>query len=151
MTMNSFTVDRRTFLKGTGGFLAVSFALPGTALAAGEAAAKLPGDLEDYPMLSSWIRINADGTVTLMIGKVELGQGAVTAVAQVCAEELVVDLDRLHVISGDIFVSPDEGTTAGSQTMQNCASAVQQAAAEVRQILRDMAAEKLGADAESLT
>jgi len=147
--MNTFSsFDRRTFLKATGGFIMVSFALPHAGLAQG---AELPGDLEDHPALSSWIRINADGTVTLFMGKVELGQGSVTAVSQVCAEELVVEFDRVHAIAGDTRLSPDEGTTAGSQTMPNCAPAVQQAAAEVRQILRNLAAERLGQPAESLT
>src|SRR5690606_7532801 len=76
--------------------------------------------------------------------------GSITAVAQVCAEELVVDFSRINVISGDTRLSPDEGTTAGSQTMPNCAPAVQQAAAEVRQLLRNKAAETLGVDADSL-
>jgi len=151
MIMNKIVIDRRAFLKGTGGFLAVSFALPHMAYGAETAEGELPGDLEDHPTLSSWLRINADQTVTLMIGKVELGQGAVTAITQVCADELAVNFERVEVISGDTFLSPDEGTTAGSQSMPNCAPAVQQAAAEVRQILRNMAAEKLGTDAAGLT
>jgi nicotinate dehydrogenase subunit B len=149
--MNEYIMNRRTFLKGTGGFLAVSFLLPSAVFAQHAANGELPGDLEDHPLLSSWIRINADGTVTLFIGKVELGQGATTAVGQVCAEELVIDFNRLQVVSGDTQLSPDEGTTAGSQSMPNCAPGVQQAAAEVRQILRNLAAEKLGVGAETLS
>ena len=143
------TIDRRTFLKGSAGFLAVSFMLPADLFAQTSEPA-LPGDMKSHPQLSSWLRINDDGTVTLFIGKVELGQGALTAVSQVCAEELVVDFDRIQVISGDTRLSPDEGTTAGSQTMPNCAPAVQQAAAEVRQILTTIAAERLDVDRESL-
>lgn len=144
------SIDRRTFLKGSAGFLAVSFMLPAD-LFAQTPEPVLAGDLKDHPELSSWIRINTDGTVSLFIGKVELGQGAKTAVAQVCAEELVVEFDRIKVVAGDTRLSPDEGTTAGSQTMPNCAPAVQQAAAEVRQILRNIAAERLNVDGESLT
>lgn len=144
------SIDRRTFLKGTAGFLAVSFVLPAE-LFAQSSEPELPGDLRSNPQLSSWIRIEADGSVRLFIGKVELGQGAVTAVAQVCAEELVVEFGRIQVTSGDTRLSPDEGTTAGSQTMPNCATAVQQAAAEVRQILTTIAAERLGADRQALT
>jgi len=147
----SYKVDRRTFLKGSAGFLTISFLMPTQMFAQTAETPTLPGDLEDHPMLNAWIRINADGTVTLMMGKVELGQGAVTAVAQVCAEELVIDFARINVISGDTRLSPDEGTTAGSQTMPNCAPAVQQAAAEVRQIMRNLAATRLGAGADSLT
>ncbi len=146
--MNSpFTIDRRAFL-ATAGFLTLSFALPRGALA--EGASKLPGDLEKNPMLNSWIRINSDGTVTLLIGKVELGQGAVTMAAQCCADELMIDMARLNVISGDTRVGPDEGTTAGSQSAPYCAPAVQQASADVRQMLTQMAADKLGANAADL-
>ena len=85
-----------------------------------------------------------------MIGKVELGQGAVTAVAQVCADELDIDMARLRIVSGDTALVPNEGVTAGSQSMPNCASAVQQAAAEVRHILLELAAKKLKVPIESL-
>lgn len=147
--MNPITkFDRRTFLKTSGGFIAISFALPHLAWAQDKP--ELPGDLEDHPMLNAWIQVNADGTVTLLIGKVELGQGAVTAIAQVAAEELVIAFDRLKVVSGDTLLSPDEGTTAGSQSMPNSAPGVQQAAAEVRQIMRNLAAAKLGQPADGL-
>jgi nicotinate dehydrogenase subunit B len=144
-----FSMNRRRLLQ-TAGFLALSFAIPFDLALAAEEAAKLPGDLKDNPMLSAWLRINADKTVTLMIGKVELGQGAVTAVAQVCADELVVDLGRLKIISGDTALVPNEGVTAGSQSMPNCAPAVQQAAAEVREILLVLAAAKLGQPVEGM-
>src|ERR1700693_3559761 len=144
-----FSMNRRRLLQ-TAGFLALSFAIPFDLALAAEEAAKLPGDLKDNPMLSAWLRINADKTVTLMIGKVELGQGAVTAVAQVCADELVVDLGRLKIISGDTALVPNEGVTAGSQSMPNCAPAVQQASAEVREILLVLAAAKLGQPVEGM-
>jgi nicotinate dehydrogenase subunit B len=134
-----FSINRRHLLQGAG-FLALSFAIPFNPARAAE----LPGDLKDTPMLSAWLRINADETVTLMIGKVELGQGNVTAVAQVCADELAIDLTRLKIISGDTELVPNEGVTAGSQSMPNCAPAVQQASAEVREILLGLAATKLG-------
>jgi CO/xanthine dehydrogenase Mo-binding subunit len=101
-------------------------------------------------MLSAWLRINADGTVTLMIGKVELGQGILTAVSQICADELDVNIERVKIISGDTAVVPNEGVTAGSQSMPGCAPAVQQASAEVRQILLGLAATKLGQTVETL-
>jgi nicotinate dehydrogenase subunit B len=145
-----FSLNRRNFIRA-GGFLTFSFAIAGNLVRAVAAeAGKLPVDLQDTPLLSAWIKVNADGTVTLMIGKVELGQGAVTAVAQVCADELDIDLKRLRTISGDTALVPNEGVTAGSQSMPNCASAVQQAAAEVRHILLELAAAKLKAPIESL-
>src|SRR5689334_17181167 len=147
---DTLTLTRRSFVH-TAGFLTLCFALPGGIVRSiAQEAGKLPGDLEDTPLLSSWIKIDADETVTLMIGKVELGQGAVTAVGQVCADELDIDMKRLKIISGDTALVPNEGVTAGSQSMPNCAAAVQQAAAEVRQILLDLAAEKLKLPAETL-
>lgn len=144
------TANRRQVLKTTG-FLALSFGIPtDMAWAAGEEAT-LPRDLERNPMLSAWIRINADASVNLMVGKVELGQGILTAVAQICADELEIDMERLEVISGDTFLVPDEGTTAGSQSMPRCAPAVQQASAEVREILVGLASEKLGQPPKSMT
>ena len=65
-------------------------------------------------MLDAWIRINADGTVTVFTGKVELGQGIVTALAQIAAEELDLPLARVSMISGDTGRTPNEGMTAGS-------------------------------------
>lgn len=132
------------------GFLALSFGIPAERAGAAAGAAKLPGDLKDNPMLSAWLRIDAGKTVTLMIGKVELGQGAITAVAQVCADELAVDIGRLKIISGDTAVVPNEGVTAGSQSMPNCAPAIQQVSADVREILFALAAAKFGQPVEGL-
>ena len=145
-----FSITRRNLLKTTG-FVALSFAIPVDLSRAAEDGAKLPGDLKNNPMLSAWIKIGSDQKATLMIGKVELGQGGVTAVKQVCADELGVSWEQLDLISGDTDIVPDEGTTAGSQTMPNCATAVQQAAAEVREILYGLAAAKLGQPAEGMT
>ncbi len=148
-----FSMNRRRFLQTTG-FLTLSFAIPSELAFAQEAAAPekppLPGSLKDNPMLSAWLRINSDETVTLMIGKVELGQGAVTAIAQVCADELGVNFERLEIISGDTSLTPDEGTTAGSQSMPNGATAVRQASAECREILYGLAAAKLGQPVEGM-
>jgi nicotinate dehydrogenase subunit B len=152
-----FSMDRRSFLK-TAGYVTLSFAIPAD-LAFGQQAPApgaapepppLPGDLKNNPMLSAWFRVNADETVTLMIGKVELGQGSVTAIAQVAADELGVDMDRLQIISGDTAQVPDEGTTAGSQSMPNGALAVRHAAAEIREILYGLASAKLGQPAETM-
>ena len=144
-----YSMNRRRLLQ-TAGFLALSFAIPADFAFAADEASKLPGDLKDNPMLSAWLRINADKTVTLMIGKVELGQGAVTAVAQVCADELAISLDRLKIVSGDTALVPNEGVTAGSQSMPSCAPAVQQASAEVREILLGLAATKLGQSVDGM-
>lgn len=144
-------LSRRGFMRSTGSFT-LSFSLAGpmgrTALA--QDGGDLPGNLADNPMLGSWITVREDGTVTLMIGKVELGQGTVTSAAMIAADELYIDIGALEVISGDTWRSPNEGTTAGSGSAPGCMPAVQAAAAEVREILRGMAAEHFGVDAADL-
>lgn len=137
-------LDRRGFLKGAG-YVALSFAIPAGALAQTPSGDKprLPGSLDAVRSISAWIRINDDKTVTLLVGKVELGQGILTAVAQICADELDVDLERVKIISGDTALTPNEGVTAGSFSMPMCGPAVRQASAEARKIMLDLAAEKL--------
>jgi CO/xanthine dehydrogenase Mo-binding subunit len=147
--MTELAVHRRRFLQGLGS-LTLSFAVPFDVALAQAAAPKRAGDLKTSPRLSAWLRINADGTVTLMVGKVELGQGILTAVTQICADELDVALERVRIVSGDTALVPNEGTTAGSQSMPGCAPAVQQASAEVRRILLDLAAAKLASPATTL-
>ncbi|AMJ62980.1 xanthine dehydrogenase family protein molybdopterin-binding subunit [Bosea sp. PAMC 26642] len=145
-------LDRRSLLKAAGSLsLAFSIPLNAEAQAPAPQRPRLPGDLATTPRLDSWLRINADGTVTLMVGKVELGQGILTAVAQVCAEELDIDIGRIRIISGDTALVPNEGVTAGSFSMPNCATAVRHASAEARGILVGLAALKLGQPAQSLS
>ena len=93
------SATRRQFLRASG-FVCLSFGIPlDTALS--QEPARLPGDLQTNRRLSAWLRIESDHTVTLMVGKVELGQGILTAVTQVCAEELDVEIGQIKVISGD--------------------------------------------------
>ena len=141
---------RRSLLAGSGA-LALGFSLTGDLLAQQAAGPDLPGDLKIHPRISSWLRIEANGRVRLLVGKVELGQGILTALTQLCAEELEIDLSRLDITSGDTQLSPDEGVTAGSFSMPYCGSAVRQVSAEARQILVSLAATKLNVDAAKLT
>ncbi|HEY7386221.1 MAG TPA: molybdopterin cofactor-binding domain-containing protein [Beijerinckiaceae bacterium] len=147
--MSTTVLDRRSLLKATGSF-ALAFSLAGVPALGQSPAPRLPGSLSSNRKLDAWIRINADGTVTLLTGKVELGQGILTAFTQLCADELDVDIGRVRVISGDTGLCPNEGTTAGSFSMPNGGTAVRLAAAEVRHILVQMAAEHLGLPAERL-
>jgi nicotinate dehydrogenase subunit B len=141
------SMSRRGFLGATGS-LVMAFAIP---FSPARAQQELGGDLADSPLLDSWIEIRADGTVIVKIGKVELGQGAVTAYAQVAADELDVALDRVTMISGDTHVCPDQGTTAGSGSMPSAWDSMRIAAADVRHLLVQKAAEELGVDPASLT
>ena len=139
---------RRVFLVG-GGALVVSFSLlPRLSAQEAPPPVRLPGSLSDTPRLDGWIRIDADGSITVFTGKVELGQGIRTALLQVAAEELAVAPKDIRLVTADTDSTPDEGFTAGSQSMQNSGTAIRNAAAQVREILIGQAASRwsLGAD-----
>ena len=145
-------VSRRGFL-AAGGALIVSFSLlPATRLLAQQApaAARPPGSLGNNPMLDAWIRIDADGGVTVFTGKAELGQGIKTALIQVAAEQLGVQPARINLITADTSRTPDEGFTAGSRSMQDSGTAIMNAAAQVREILLARAAERLAVAVDRL-
>src|SRR5512138_860483 len=95
--------------------------------------------------LDDWIAVESDGTVTAFSGKVELGTGVRTALAQIVAEELDIPLERVHMVMGDTARTPDEGYTAGSMTISGSGTALRNAAAEARQTLLEMAAERFDA------
>ena len=146
--------DRRRFLRQSGGFtLAFSLPLPsGLAQAPTEPAkVRLPGSLDRNRRLDAWIRVQpADRSILLMVGKVELGQGILTALAQLCADELDVNIERIRIVSGDTAVVPNEGTTAGSFSMPDSGNAVRHAAAEARAALLELASKRLAVSMESL-
>ena len=77
----------------------------------------LPANLKANPRLDRWVRFNPDRTVTVYSGKVELGQGIETAMAQIAAEELDVPFERVALVAGDTATGPNEGFTAGSQSI----------------------------------
>lgn len=101
---------------------------------------ELPGSLQDNPQLDRWIVFEADGRVRLSVGKVEIGQGILTALAQVAAEELDVELSRLRVVSGDTDATPDEGYTVGSMSIEVSGMSVGLVCAEVRSLFLQQAA-----------
>ncbi len=102
----------------------------------------LPASLQDSPDLDDWIRFRPDGVIDVFTGKVELGQGIVTALAQVVAEEMDVRMDQLRIHTADTARTPDEGATAGSMSLEMSGGALRQAAAEVRYHLLTLAAEE---------
>ena len=112
--------------------------------------AKLPGNLQGNRRLSQWLRIASAGTVTVTPGKVEIGQGILTALAQIAAEELDVDLGRIRLVPAATPASPNEGVTSGSLSIQDSGTALRYACAEVRAIYLAEAAAELGVDADSL-
>jgi CO/xanthine dehydrogenase Mo-binding subunit len=110
----------------------------------------LPGSLQTNPRLSQWLRIRPDGTIDLSPGKVEIGQGILTALAQIAADELDVDLARVRMLPASTATSPNEGVTSGSLSVEQSGSALRHACAEARAIYLGIAAQRLGVPAESL-
>jgi nicotinate dehydrogenase subunit B len=150
--MNAPTLTRRSFTKGLGGIVLAFSLTPVDVLAQAQGGPpRLPGSLQANRKLDAWLRINADGTATVFTGKVELGQGILTALSQIAAEELDLPLQKLKMISGDTGQTPDELFTYGSQSIENSGTALRLAGAEVRAILIELAAQKLGIGAGTLT
>ncbi len=118
--------------------------------AAADARTALPASLRENPRLSRWLRIGRDGTVSIAPGKVELGQGILTALAQIAADELDVAFERIRVVPAATPASPDEGVTSGSLSIQDSGSALRLACAEARAILVEHAAQRLGVPALEL-
>ncbi|MFI5317911.1 MAG: molybdopterin cofactor-binding domain-containing protein, partial [Myxococcota bacterium] len=110
----------------------------------------IPPSLQRNPDLDTWLRIGADGTVTVYTGKVELGQGIVTALARIAAEELDVSLARVRVRTADTADGPNELYTVGSNSLEESGTALRLAAAEARQHLLSLAAAELGVPALAL-
>ncbi|MCY4071711.1 MAG: molybdopterin-dependent oxidoreductase [Chloroflexi bacterium] len=103
--------------------------------------------LRSQPDLDAWLRVNDDETVTVFSGKVELGQGIKTALAQIAADELDLAMQRIRLVTADTARTPDEGGTTGSRSLETSGLAIRLAAAEARSHLLSLAFEEL----ESLT
>ncbi len=108
------------------------------------AATPLPPALADNPRLDQWVRFPEHGQVEVATGKVEIGQGVLTAMRQIAAEELEVALGRVMLRSGDTELTPNEGYTSGSQSIQFGGVALRLACAEVRAAFLDHAAASFG-------
>ena len=148
---------RRKFLKNMG-YIIVGFPLLGSCL--GEESfnmakrvaylGKFPNVLSKSNLVNAWLQVLEDGRVLVFSGKVELGQGIRTAIRQVAAEELDMELDRVEVKLAETGLTPDEGYTAGSSSVPNSAMSVRYAAATARQKLLELAGEKLNTNVEDL-
>ena len=148
-------ITRRDFLKASGS-LVVSVSIPGavaTALSQGiSTTATLSGKPPLVPdQLDSWIAILPDGSVTAFFGKMDMGQGVDVAIAQMVAEELDVDFDKVSVVMGDTASSCNQGGASGSTGIQLGGNTLRNAAAEARRVLVERASKKLGVPAGELT
>ena len=147
------TPSRRDFLRGCGALIVSFGAAPLTqSLASGQGQFQThPGHI-DPARLDSWLAIGADGAITAYTGKCDFGQGVFTAQTQLIAEELCVSIKRVKLIECDTAITPDQGTTSGSQTTptnfntENLALA----AATAREALLSLAAKQLGEPVDDL-
>jgi CO/xanthine dehydrogenase Mo-binding subunit len=166
--MNQHRPTRRQVLQGTGGLI-ITFALGAARRRDGRAQEGAATPVSGIALSSasqtdeavqmrnatgktvdSWLAVDSNGDVTIYVGKVELGTGIMTALAQIAAEELDVPFARVTVIQGDTDLTPDQGYTAGSQSLQSSRPVLQQAAAEARAILLDRASDRLGVPSTEL-
>src|SRR6202051_4781210 len=148
--METKSISRRDLLKSTG-VLIVGFSFFGTAakvLAQGDG---LSVDGMDPTVLDSWLAISKDGTVTVFTGKVELGTGVVTALAQIVAEELDVPFNKVYMDSGDTDKAVDQGVTAAARTVERGGVQRRRASAAARQGWLKLASARLDSPVDKLT
>ncbi len=115
-----------------------------------ESRLKRSGSLAKNPRLARWLRVHRDGSVTVYSGKVEIGQGILTALAQIAAEELGIAPTRIRMVAADTDASPDEGVTSGSLSIQDSGAALRRACAQARALLLERAAARLGVSTADL-
>jgi CO/xanthine dehydrogenase Mo-binding subunit len=143
-------LSRRAFL-AAGGALVVSFRLPVRA-----AAQSVPGTDRFLgkpvapDLVDSYLAVHADGSLTIFVGKVDIGTGGRIAMRQIVAEELDVPPERIAMIEGDTALTPNQGATAGSYGIARGGTQLRQAAATARQALLTQAAQKLSKPAAEL-
>ncbi len=148
----SANFSRRALLK-TGGALVISIGAPlPFELAHAAEEARLVGAKPPLTpdQLSSYIAVNADGTILVFSGKTDLGQGLEVALAQMVAEELDVPFAAVKVVTGDTATSVNQGGASSASGISEGGKQLRAAAAEARRVLVELAAEKLGVPAEQL-
>jgi nicotinate dehydrogenase subunit B len=144
--MMAAALSRRTMLQLSGALI-VSFAIP---LGRGRAATQPGQKPVDTGSVESFLAFNRDGTVTVFSGKVDLGTGVKTALTQIVADELDVQFSNVLLIQGDTDLTPDQGVTYGSLSIQNGGAQLRQAAATARRALLIEAGKRLGVPPENL-
>src|SRR5215211_4312379 len=143
---NPTTLSRRAVLMGAGA-LVISVGAPvGFEMLAGMRQAFAQGTKPPLTpdQLSSYIAVNADGTVSAFFGKMDMGHGLFVAIGQIVAEELDVPFKAVTVFMGDTANSVNQGGASGSTGIQKGGKQMRMAAAEARRVLVEMAAQRLG-------
>ncbi len=139
-------LDRREFLKNLGGGIIIVFSVSQLGLIT----ACKPRNGKDVPEFNAYLRVKEDGRVDCFSGKIEMGQGAITSIAQVLADELEISIDKVDMIMGDTELCPHDDGTWGSMTTRFHDPLIRAAAAEAREVLKRLASEKLGVPVEQL-
>src|SRR5271155_3349530 len=152
--MQRSAISRREFLAG--GALVVSFSLFGPVYRVlGQAATHIDPygnpDYLDPTFLDSWIAVAQDGMIKVFAGKVDIGTGVETALAQIVAEELDVSYRRIQMVMGDTAKTVDQGRTTGSRTIETAGAQLRQAAAAGRLELLKLASERLRVPVDKFT
>ncbi len=111
----------------------------------------LPVSLRANPRLDRWLSVSPEGYVTLSPGKVEIGQGILTALVQICADELDIAPERVRLLPAGTAVSPNEGVTSGSLSVSDCGQSVRLVAAQARCLFLAEAARRFSVAAEALS
>ncbi len=139
-------LNRRDFIKVTGTGIFVFFTVGNT-----ELFAQRRGFGSDYPTdFNAYLRIGEDGRVSCFTGKIEMGQGIVTSLAQMLAEELDVELTSVDMVMGDTLLCPFDFATVGSRSTKYFGPPLRKAAAEARSVLINLAAESLNVNRDRL-
>jgi len=134
------SLPRREFLQA-GGALVVGFTLPASARAQRQSGAGTAADRTlDANEVDGFLAVNADGSVTIYSGKVDLGQGLRIAIPQMAAEELGLGVEHIVLVEGDTALTPDQGATAGSSGIMRGGIQIRQAAATAREAMIGMVA-----------
>ena len=102
------------------------------------------------PEIDSWISFSRDGLINVRIGKVDIGQKISTAIERIVSEELDLNPKRIVMVMPDTILSPNEGMTSGSNSMEESGNAIRLAAATIRETLIELAARKLNVNIASL-
>ena len=111
---------------------------------------ELPQSLRNTPELDRWVAVRQDGKILVYVGKVELGQGILTAFTLIAAMELSVESKRIELVTARTGITPNEGVTAGSMSIETTGAAIRQACAWARQIILEAASQYLTVSRDSL-
>ena len=154
--MSPLSLPRRDFIK-SGGSLVVGFSVfgrGGASFAQERSASSLRAVVAgppDQKLIDTWIAVHADNTATAYIGYVELGQGTSTALLQIAAEELDFEMSQMSSVRLDTHVTPNQGATVASASIERGGLQIRAAAAEARQALLTLASQRLNAPIGQLT